>query len=187
MTGQFLWFEVQRTATAAIGIHPTTTDCHSWWISKMQSDTLEERYAIKFCYKRESFFSYFLILARIAMLKEWGESLKWRQPSKRKKTVHRKTPGKARFGTVRSSGSLRSDRIDGSTKGESLTPEEVFLFYRVFLKIIAVVSAILFCGTTGFFLFSTSVLTWFLCLLYSFISAVSRLLDCQTEFTNLLI
>ena len=22
------------------------TDCHSWWISKMQSDTLEERYAI---------------------------------------------------------------------------------------------------------------------------------------------
>ena len=29
-------------------------DCHCWWISKMQSgreDTLEERYAIKFCYK----------------------------------------------------------------------------------------------------------------------------------------
>ena len=24
---------------------------HSWWISKMQSDTLEERYAIKFCFK----------------------------------------------------------------------------------------------------------------------------------------
>ena len=27
--------------------------CHSWWISKMQSgreDTLEERYAIKFCF-----------------------------------------------------------------------------------------------------------------------------------------
>ena len=27
-------------------------DCHSWWTSKMQSgckDTLEERYAIKFC------------------------------------------------------------------------------------------------------------------------------------------
>ena len=23
-------------------------DCHSWWISKMQSGTLEERYAIKF-------------------------------------------------------------------------------------------------------------------------------------------
>ena len=29
-------------------------DCHSWWISKIQSgreDTLEERYAIKFCFK----------------------------------------------------------------------------------------------------------------------------------------
>ena len=26
-------------------------DCHSWWILKMQSDTLEERYAIKFCCK----------------------------------------------------------------------------------------------------------------------------------------
>ena len=29
-------------------------DCHSWWISKMQSgheDTLEERYAIQFCFK----------------------------------------------------------------------------------------------------------------------------------------
>ena len=31
-------------------------DCHSCWISKMQSgreDTLEERYAIKFCFKLE--------------------------------------------------------------------------------------------------------------------------------------
>ena len=26
-------------------------DCHCWWISKMQSDTLEEQYAIKFCFK----------------------------------------------------------------------------------------------------------------------------------------
>ena len=26
-------------------------DCHSWWISKLQSDTLEERYAIKLCFK----------------------------------------------------------------------------------------------------------------------------------------
>ena len=26
-------------------------DSHCWWISKMQSDTLEERYAIKFCFK----------------------------------------------------------------------------------------------------------------------------------------
>ena len=26
-------------------------DCYSWWISKMQSDTLEEQYAIKLCFK----------------------------------------------------------------------------------------------------------------------------------------
>ena len=26
-------------------------DCHSWWISNMQSDTLEERYTIKLCFK----------------------------------------------------------------------------------------------------------------------------------------
>ena len=26
-------------------------DCHSWWISKMQYDSLEERYYIKFCFK----------------------------------------------------------------------------------------------------------------------------------------
>ena len=26
-------------------------DCHSWWISKMQSDILEERYAIEFYFK----------------------------------------------------------------------------------------------------------------------------------------
>ena len=27
------------------------SDCHSWWISKMQSDTLEERYAVKFSFE----------------------------------------------------------------------------------------------------------------------------------------
>ena len=26
-------------------------DCHNWWISKIQSDTLEERYGIEFCFK----------------------------------------------------------------------------------------------------------------------------------------
>ena len=30
-----------------------TPDCHSWGISKMQSDTLKERYAIKFYFKLE--------------------------------------------------------------------------------------------------------------------------------------
>ena len=28
-----------------------TSDYYSWWISKMQSDTLEEGYAIKFSFK----------------------------------------------------------------------------------------------------------------------------------------
>ena len=47
----FYDFKFKWTATAAIGIHP---DCHSWWISKIQAgqeDTLEEWYAIKFCFK----------------------------------------------------------------------------------------------------------------------------------------
>ena len=48
----FYDFAFKSIATAPIGIHPT--NCHSWWISKMQSgrqDILEERYAIKFCFK----------------------------------------------------------------------------------------------------------------------------------------
>ena len=46
----FYDFRFKGKATAEIRIHP---DCHSWWISKMQSgreDTLEKRYAIKFCF-----------------------------------------------------------------------------------------------------------------------------------------
>ena len=43
----FYDFRFKLTATAGIGIHPSKPDCHSWWISKMQS----ERYAIKFCFK----------------------------------------------------------------------------------------------------------------------------------------
>ena len=37
-----------------LGYTQLKPDCHSWWISKMQSgreETLEERYAIKFCFK----------------------------------------------------------------------------------------------------------------------------------------
>ena len=44
----FYDFNFKETATL---LKP---DCHSWWISKMQygcEDTLEERYAIKFCFK----------------------------------------------------------------------------------------------------------------------------------------
>ena len=38
-------------ATEGIGIHPT--NCQSWWISKMQNDTLEELYEIEFSFKIE--------------------------------------------------------------------------------------------------------------------------------------
>ena len=41
MTEQFVWLEYTL-------LKP---DRHSWRISKIQSDTLEERYAIKFCFK----------------------------------------------------------------------------------------------------------------------------------------
>ena len=51
MTDQFLWFQVQMTSTAAIGIHPTKA-----WFSQLVNFknaiwTLEKRYAIKFCFK----------------------------------------------------------------------------------------------------------------------------------------
>ena len=51
MSSQFLWFQVQINSYSSNWIH---TNCHSWWISKMQSepeDTLEEWYAKKFCFK----------------------------------------------------------------------------------------------------------------------------------------
>ena len=44
-------------------------DCHSWWISKMQSgrgDTLEERYAIKFCFE---------------VLREFGKRFRRKRPA----------------------------------------------------------------------------------------------------------
>ena len=48
----FYDFRFKWTATAGFGIH--STNCHSWWISRMQSgreDTLGEQYAIKFFFK----------------------------------------------------------------------------------------------------------------------------------------
>ena len=52
MTDQFLWFQVQMNSySKQLEYTLLKLDCHSWWISKMQSDTLEERYAIKFCFK----------------------------------------------------------------------------------------------------------------------------------------
>ena len=50
MTDKFLWFQLQQQLEYTL-LNP---DGHSWWISKMQSgreDILEERYAIKFCFK----------------------------------------------------------------------------------------------------------------------------------------
>ena len=47
----FYDFRFKWTATAATGIHLLKPDCHGWWILKMQSNTLEERYALKFCFK----------------------------------------------------------------------------------------------------------------------------------------
>ena len=55
MIDQFLWFQVQINSYSRNSKYTLLKlDCHSWWISKMQSgheDTLEERYAIKFCFK----------------------------------------------------------------------------------------------------------------------------------------
>ena len=53
MTDQLLWFQVQINSYSSY-CTLLKLDCHSWWISQMQSgceDTLEERYAIKFCFK----------------------------------------------------------------------------------------------------------------------------------------
>ena len=55
MTQQFSWFQVQLNSySKEFEYTLLKPDCHCWWISKMQSgceDTLEERYAIKFCFK----------------------------------------------------------------------------------------------------------------------------------------
>ena len=54
MTDQFYDFRFKWTALQQLEYTLLKPDCHSWWISKMQSgrqDTWEERYAIKFCFK----------------------------------------------------------------------------------------------------------------------------------------
>ena len=52
MTDRFLWFQLQRNSYSSNWIYILQKpDCHSWWTSKMQSDTLEEWYAIKFSFK----------------------------------------------------------------------------------------------------------------------------------------
>ena len=53
-------------------------DCHSSWISKMQSDTLEEGYAIKFCFKHEkkSHGNVWTIFPELSMSFEWHKRFK---------------------------------------------------------------------------------------------------------------
>ena len=51
-------------------------DCHSWWISKMQSGRDEERYAIKFCFKlrKNATQTYGMLFDHLAWIKHqfWG-------------------------------------------------------------------------------------------------------------------
>ena len=54
MTDQFLISGSNEQLQQQLQYTLLKPDCHSWWISKMQSrrdDTFEERYAIKFCFK----------------------------------------------------------------------------------------------------------------------------------------
>ena len=59
-------------------------DCHSWWISKMQSgrkDTLEERHAIKSCFKfgKNATETYGMLLGDLAWIEhqfEWHKRFK---------------------------------------------------------------------------------------------------------------
>ena len=51
MTDYFLWLQLLQQQLEYTLLKP---DCHSWWISKIQSgreDTLEERYVMKLCLK----------------------------------------------------------------------------------------------------------------------------------------
>ena len=49
-----LWFQLQMNSYSRKWNTPPKSDCHCWWISKMQSgrqDSLEERYSTKLCFK----------------------------------------------------------------------------------------------------------------------------------------
>ena len=55
-------------------------DYHSWWISKMQSDTLEEQYAIKFCFKlgKNDIETYGMLQTAFgASCMNWGSVFEW--------------------------------------------------------------------------------------------------------------
>ena len=52
MTDQLLWYHAQNEQLQKqLEYTLLKPDCHSWWIPKIQSDTLEERYATKLGFK----------------------------------------------------------------------------------------------------------------------------------------
>ena len=73
-------------------------DCHSWWISKMQSDTLEERYAIKFCFKlgKNATETYGMLETAFGLsCKNWASVFEWQ---KRFKEGRKSVSDDERFG-----------------------------------------------------------------------------------------
>ena len=54
-------------------------DCHSWWISNMQSDTLEEWYAIKLCFKlgKNARETYDMVQTFGASCMNWASVFEW--------------------------------------------------------------------------------------------------------------
>ena len=55
-------------------------DCHSWWISKMPSgheDILEERYAIKFCFKLGKNATETYAMLQTASCMNWASVFEW--------------------------------------------------------------------------------------------------------------
>ena len=62
-------------------------DCHSWWISKLQSDTLEEWYAIKFCFKlgkNDAIETYGMLQTAFgASCRNWASVFEWHKRFKK--------------------------------------------------------------------------------------------------------
>ena len=54
-------------------------DCYSWWISKTQSDILEERYTIKFCFKLGKSATETYGMLQTAFCPSWSSVFKWQK------------------------------------------------------------------------------------------------------------
>ena len=89
-------------------------DCHNWWISKMESDTLEEQYAIEFCFKLGKMLQKHMECFRLLL-----EHLAW--------IKHQFLSG---IRDSRKAGSLRDDERCGRSK-EVNTPELIGQTVRV--------------------------------------------------------